>query len=175
MRAVFLDRDGVLNKCPAPGGKPVPPPDAAALEFFEDALSALTRLKNEGYVLICVTNQPDVARGTRTLDNVNAMNEKVRAALPLDALYVCLHDTRHNCECRKPKPGMLLRGAREFNLDLRQCYMVGDRASDIMAGYNAGCRTIFIDHAYSEACSKIEPDCTCRSLTQATQWILGNQ
>ena len=172
-RAVFLDRDGVLNECRVLEGRPYPPEDADALCLARDALASLTRLKAAGFVLVCVTNQPDAARGTRTLQNIQDMNDKVRGALPLDALYVCFHDRGDNCECRKPKPGMLLRGAAEFNLDLVQSFMIGDRASDIGAGKTAGCRTIFLSRNDAEPPPSPPADYSCNTLTEAVNWILA--
>jgi D-glycero-D-manno-heptose 1,7-bisphosphate phosphatase len=173
LRAVFFDRDGVLNKSLSPDGLPKGPPDAGSLEITEGAGALLWRLKDLGFALICVTNQPDVSRGTRTLESVLAMNEKVKAALPLDALYVCLHDNHHNCECRKPKPGMILRGAREFGVDLPRSFMVGDRAGDVEAGRRAGTATVFIDHGYKERKPDPPADFSCRSLSEAVGYILG--
>ncbi|MDR2340459.1 MAG: HAD-IIIA family hydrolase [Deltaproteobacteria bacterium] len=174
-RGVFLDRDGVLNKALVVDGLPFGPIDADALELTEGAPELLAELKERGFVLVCVTNQPDVARGTRTLENVLAMNEKVKTLLPLDALYACLHDNHHNCDCRKPKPGMLLRGAKEFGLDLSKSFMVGDRAGDIEAGRRAGTYTIFIDHGYKEKLPDPEADHTCKSLGEAVGHILERE
>lgn len=149
-KAVFFDRDGVLNQADVRNGKPYPPADANALCIALHARESLQLLKDLGYVLICVTNQPDVSRGTRTLDNVQSMNAKVMNALPLDDLYVCLHDTQDQCSCRKPKPGMLLEASQRWHIDLASSYMVGDRAGDILAGVSAGCASILIDCGYLE-------------------------
>lgn len=172
-KAVFLDRDGVLNECRVLEGKPYPPVDAGELCIAADAPGALLRLKKAGFVLICVTNQPDVARGTRTPENVQAMNDKVWGALPLDALYVCLHDTKDRCACRKPQPGMLLRGMRDFGIDPAVSFMIGDRASDVGAGRNAGCRTVFLSRDYAEPLPSPAADHTCTTLSEAVDWILA--
>ena len=172
-KAVFLDRDGVLNECRVLEGKPYPPEDAKSLCLTADAPNALLRLKQAGFILICVTNQPDVARGTRTLENVQAMNEKVRIALPLDALYVCLHDKGDGCACRKPQPGMLIRGMKKFDLIPASCFMIGDRASDIEAGRNAGCRSIFLSRGYTEPLPEPMAEYTCSTLSEAVDWILA--
>lgn len=170
-KAVFLDRDGVLNKCPAENGKPYPPRDAQSMEFFPDAAPALQRLRKEGFLLVCCTNQPDVARGARTIENVEAMNAKTLAELPLDGLYVCLHDNVDNCCCRKPKPGMLLQAAADLNIELGSSFMIGDRAGDIGAGAAAGCRTIFIERGWREP--KPDADFSCATLEEAVDWILA--
>ena len=136
-RAVFLDRDGVLNHAVLRDGKPHPPADA------------LLRLRERDFRLIVVTNQPDVARGTQQRGVVEAMNEKLRAALPIDEVIVCWHDG-DDCDCRKPKPGALLDAARRHGIDLSRSFMVGDRWRDIEAGQRAGVKCLFIDHGYRE-------------------------
>jgi D-glycero-D-manno-heptose 1,7-bisphosphate phosphatase len=171
-RGVFFDRDGVLNKAVLVNNRPFGPLDADRLEIMDGAAELLSGLKSRGFALFCVTNQPDVSRGTRTLENVLAMNEKVKANLPLDALYACFHDNQDNCGCRKPKPGMLLRGAAEFGLDLKSCFMVGDRAGDVEAGRRAGAATVFIDFDYDEKKPEPPADFTCRSLSEAVRWII---
>ncbi|HKS22169.1 MAG TPA: transaldolase [Thermoanaerobaculia bacterium] len=148
-RAVFLDRDGVLNHAEVRGGKPHPPADAAAMTIVPGAADALLRLRRRDFRLIVVTNQPDVARGTQRRDVVEAMNDKLRAALPVDEVIVCWHDG-DDCDCRKPKPGALLDAARRHGIDLAQSFLVGDRWRDIEAGQRAGVRCLFIDHGYEE-------------------------
>jgi len=170
--AVFFDRDGVLNKAVIKDGKPVPPADAESLVISPGAAEKLNSLKSRGFVLVCVTNQPDVARGGRTLSNVEDMNRKVRAHLPLDDLLACFHDGQDNCNCRKPKPGLLLEAGRRWDLDLARSWMIGDRASDIAAGRAAGCRTIFLDFDYAEARPAPEADFTCRGLDEAAVVIM---
>jgi D-glycero-D-manno-heptose 1,7-bisphosphate phosphatase len=170
--AVFFDRDGVLNHAVVADGKPRPPKDADDLRIVEGAKELLSELKKRGFFLACVTNQPDVARGTRTMDNVNAMNEKVRAVLPLDDFRVCFHDNGDNCPCRKPKPGMLLSVAEMNAVDLKASYMVGDRTGDVGAGRSAGTKTVFIDFDYDEPKPDPPPDFTCRSLEEAVKTIL---
>ena len=170
--AVFFDRDGVLNKAVIKDGKPFPPADAESLVITPGAAERLNALKSRGFVLVCVTNQPDVARGGRTLSNVEEMNHKVRTHLPLDDLLTCFHDGSDNCDCRKPKPGMLLEAAGRWNLDLARSWMIGDRAGDIGAGRAAGCRTIFLDFDYAEPRPAPEADFTCRSLDEAAAVIM---
>jgi transaldolase len=113
------------------------------------AADALLRLRKRDFRLIVVTNQPDVARGTQPRAVVEAMNEKLRAALPVDEIVVCWHDG-DACDCRKPKPGALLDAARRHGIDLANSFMVGDRWRDIEAGQRAGVRCLFIDHGYTE-------------------------
>src|SRR5262249_8933489 len=130
-RAVFLDRDGVLNEPVVRKGKPSPPESPAHLEVCRDAAQACADLKGAGFVLIVVTNQPDVARGTQKREVVEAINEELSRRMPLDAFSVCYHDDAQKCDCRKPKPGLLLAAAEEWSIDLGQSFMVGDRWRDI--------------------------------------------
>ena len=131
-KAIFLDRDGVLNQAVVRNGKPYPPANAAELVLAPDAESALQALKAEGFLLLVVTNQPDVAKGITTHAAVEEINRKLAAALPVDEVFVCYHQDKDQCDCRKPKPGMILEGARKYNVDLAESFMVGDRWRDAL-------------------------------------------
>ncbi len=174
MRAVFLDRDGVINVPIVRDGTPYPPAGLAGLEIYGDAPAALGRLKGAGYRLIVVTNQPDVARGTQERATVEAINEAIGQQLPVDEFRVCYHDDADRCACRKPNPGSLLAAAREGSIDLASSYMIGDRWRDVAAGQSAGCRSIFIDRGYAER----RPDgtfATASSLAEAVELILNDR
>jgi D-glycero-D-manno-heptose 1,7-bisphosphate phosphatase len=133
---------------------------------------ALDLLRSHGLALVVVTNQPDVARGTQTRATVEAINARLRAALPpLDDLLVCFHDTPDGCGCRKPKPGMLTEAAATHALDLRRSFMVGDRWSDIVAGQAAGCTTLLLDMPYSGS-DRCAPDYTAVDLAAAARQIV---
>lgn len=173
-RAVFLDRDGVLNRALVRDGKPFPPPSPDALEILEGVADACRLLKAAGYLLVVVTNQPDVARGTQTIENVREINARLSEEIPVDDIRVCYHDDPDACECRKPKPGLLLEAAAEWGIDLEASYMVGDRSKDIEAGMAAGCTTIFIDYGYHEEL-RIVPDLKTSSLKEAAEWIVQQQ
>lgn len=121
-------------------------------------------------MLIVVTNQPDVARGTQSREVVEAMHDLLNTHLTLDAILVCYHDDADRCECRKPAPGLLLEAARAYNLDLAASFMVGDRWRDIEAGRRAGCKTIFIDYQYDETMMS-EPNMRVGSVSEAVEWI----
>ena len=149
-RAVFVDRDGVLNRAVVRDGKPYPPANVFEVEILPGVAEALQRLKDAGFVLIVVSNQPDVARGTTPRETVEAINAYLASRLPVDRFIMCYHDSEYGCDCRKPRPGMLLAGAGEFDVDLASSYMVGDRWRDVEAGIAAGCRTFFIDYGYDE-------------------------
>jgi D-glycero-D-manno-heptose 1,7-bisphosphate phosphatase len=170
--AVFLDRDGVLNRAVVRDGVPHPPDDVDSLEVLPGAAEACATLRRAGLLLIVVTNQPDIARGTRTWDGVQAVNQRLSELLPLDEIRVCPHDDRDRCDCRKPSPGLLLAAARERGIDLRRSVMVGDRWRDIESGERAGCWTVFVDHGYSERRPE-RPDLTVHSLGEAVPWILA--
>jgi D-sedoheptulose 7-phosphate isomerase len=171
-RAVFLDRDGVINKAFVRDGKPFPPPTPQELEVLPGVSEALQELKSHGYVLLVVTNQPDVGRGKLSRQMLDEMHQSLRAQLPLDDILVCCHNDQDKCDCRKPRPGMILEAARKHNIDIANSFMIGDRWRDIEAGYNAGCKTILIDYGYSERAPEHEPDLRVSSLREAADWII---
>jgi D-glycero-D-manno-heptose 1,7-bisphosphate phosphatase len=172
-RAVFLDRDGVLNESVVRDGKPYPPATPADLRIIPGTREALARLKEQGFLLIVVTNQPDVSRGTQSESAVQEMHQSLRRELPLDDVWTCFHDDSDQCDCRKPRPGMLTRSAAQYGIDLQQSYMIGDRWRDVDAGANAGCSTIWIDRGYSERPPSAPPDVRVQSLREAVDWIAG--
>lgn len=148
--AIFLDRDGVLIRTSVRDGVPHPPASLDEMEILPGVPEALRRLSEAGYALIVVSNQPDVARGTQSRAVVEQINDALRRALPLEAVYVCYHDNADRCACRKPAPGLLLQAAADHNIDLLSSFMVGDRWSDIVAGERARCRTLLICRSYSQ-------------------------
>ena len=171
-RAVFLDRDGVLNRAIVRDGKPYPPQTAAELEMVPEAPACLRRLKAAGFLLLVVTNQPDVARGTQTRETVESINASLAARLPLDGFYVCYHDSVDLCHCRKPKPGLLTDAAADHAIDLGASFMIGDRYRDVEAAQAAGCFSVWIDCGYAERGPLRPADARVRSLEEATDWIL---
>jgi D-glycero-D-manno-heptose 1,7-bisphosphate phosphatase len=170
-QAVFLDRDGVLNETIVRDGKPYPPETVAEVRIPAGALAALLRLKEHHFVLPVVTNQPDVARGTQTIETVEEIDDHLKSQLPVDDFFVCYHDDADNCSCRKPRPGLVLRAAEHYGIDLSRSFLIGDRWRDIEAGASAGCRTIWIDRGYAE--KSPSPDARVQSLTEAVDWILN--
>jgi D-glycero-D-manno-heptose 1,7-bisphosphate phosphatase len=172
-KAVFLDRDGVLVIPEFRDGRSFAPTTLDAYRFYPDAARALARLKAAGYKLVVVTNQPDVGKGVIPKVVVNEMHDRLREAMPVDAIKACFHTQSANCDCRKPKPGMLLEAARESDIDLKSSFMVGDRASDVEAGEAAGCRTVFIDLDYRER-RPAAPTYTVQSIASAVDCILGS-
>lgn len=169
--AVFLDRDGVLNRAVVRDGRPFPPDSVAGLELLPGVPEACARLRAAGLALVVVTNQPDVARGSRSQGEVDAVNRALRERLPLDDVRVCPHDDADRCACRKPAPGLLLEAARDLGLSLEASVMVGDRWRDVECGRRAGCKTVFVDHRWAER-RPDSPDLTVSSLAEAVPWIL---
>jgi D-glycero-D-manno-heptose 1,7-bisphosphate phosphatase len=169
--AVFLDRDGVLNAPVVVDGRPHPPASPADLAILPGVADACRRLHDAGYLLLVVSNQPDVARGTLLRSAVDTVNGSLAAQLPLDGVYVCPHDDAAGCACRKPRPGLLLEAAREWAVELGNSYMVGDRWRDVDAGRAAGCFTVFIDRDYPERRPQ-DFDIAVRNLPEAATWIL---
>lgn len=170
-RAVFLDRDGVINQSVMRDGVPCPPAAVAETILVDGAEDYLARLKQAGFLLIVVTNQPDVRRGTTARKEVEQIHDWLASQLPLDDFFVCYHDDADNCACRKPKPGLVLDAATKYNVDLSQSFLIGDRWRDVDAGAAAGCRTILIDHGYNEPRPRAEPDVRVQSLHEAVDWI----
>jgi D-glycero-D-manno-heptose 1,7-bisphosphate phosphatase len=170
-RTVFLDRDGVINRAVVRDGKPYPPSSVEETEILPGVAEALVSLRHAGYLLIVVTNQPDVARGTTSKASVEAINSYLSSRLALDEFRTCYHDSADQCECRKPRPGALLAAATEHSIDLEQSFMVGDRWRDIEAGERAGCKTIFVDYGYDEKQPE-SPSFTVTSLLEASKIIL---
>lgn len=156
-RAVFVDRDGVLldhGGCVISGVK-----------------KQLDRLKREGFELIMVTNQPDIATGKVKKDAVNRVNANLAKVLPIDEIYMCPHVEKDGCLCQKPKPGMLLEAAQRHEIDLTRSFMVGDRWRDIGAGASAGCVTILMGTGYGEP-MKDKPDHRVADMETAVDLIL---
>ena len=170
-RAVFLDRDGVINKSLVRNGKPHSPVSLEELSILPGVPEAIRALHGAGFLVVLVTNQPDVATGLQRRDVVENMHCNLRDMLLLDDIKVCYHTDGHNCSCRKPKPGMLLAAAQELNIDLAHSFMVGDRWRDIDAGKAAGCYTFFIDYGYKERKPE-NPDSVVASLEEASKVIL---
>lgn len=172
--AVFLDRDGVLNRVFVREGVTHPPSFAADFELLPGAADAVRRLHASGFALVVVTNQADVARGIQTRQGVEAIHARLLAELPMLEVLACYHETDDGCTCRKPKPGMLLEAARRWQLDMRWSFLVGDRWSDVCAGAAAGCRTILVESPYSGR-ARCQPDHCVRDLAEAAEWILNQK
>lgn len=169
-KAVFLDRDGVINLTVFKMGKPRAPYTLEEFSFCPGVEEAVHLLKKKGFLLVVVTNQPDVARGWVSRDSVDLVNNHVSKKLKLPDIRSCFHTDSDRCSCRKPQPGMLLEAALDHHIDLSQSFMVGDRISDIEAGRSAGCRTILITEMDTE---NSLPDFIAPSLLHASSWIIA--
>jgi D-glycero-D-manno-heptose 1,7-bisphosphate phosphatase len=172
-RAVFLDRDGVINETSVSELVPRPPQGVDDFRFLPGVADACRRLREARFLLIVVTNQPDVARGAQKAAAVEAMNARILRELPVQDVLTCYHDDADGCDCRKPKPGLLRRAARDRDIDLKTSYMVGDRWRDVEAGRAAGCTSILIERPYSRP-DLCRPDSIARDLPHAAQIILDS-
>jgi len=171
-KAIFIDRDGVLNKAEVRDGKPYAPRSYEDFIILPGTEEALTSLKQTGYILIIVTNQPDVGNGFLDKKIVEEMHTKLLTELPINAVKVCYHRQIDECKCRKPKPGMIFEAASDFNINLNDSYMIGDRKSDIEAGIAAGCRTVFIEQGYVKTEQPENVDIIASSLPDAVTKVL---
>jgi D-glycero-D-manno-heptose 1,7-bisphosphate phosphatase len=171
-RAVFLDRDGVLNRAIMRDGRPYPPTTLEAFEILPGVFEAVRKLSDAGFLLIGATNQPDVSRGTQRREVIEAMNSRLLVEMPITAILVCYEDGE-DCPRRKPNPGLLLEAAETYRIDLARSFMVGDRWRDVEAGRRAGCRTVFIDLGYAERRPQPDANYTAANLLDAAHWILS--
>lgn len=170
-KAIFLDRDGVINQVNLVDGKPYPPKDMSELILLSNVNEALQLLKDAGYLLIVITNQPDVVRGKAKIETVEAINQFLKDSLPIDDIFTCYHDDVEDCNCRKPKPGNILKAADQYNINVSSSFMIGDRWRDVEAGESAGCKTFFIDYRYQEKQPE-SYDYKVKSLYEAAKIIL---
>jgi D-glycero-D-manno-heptose 1,7-bisphosphate phosphatase len=170
--AVFLDRDGIMNRAVIHEGRPYPPIRLEEVEILSGSLISLPRLATSGYLLIGITNQPDVARGLQSSEVVNSINTLIQSNLPVREIFVCYHDDIDNCNCRKPKPGLILQAAEKYAIDITQSWMVGDRWKDIAAGQAAGLKTIFVDYQYNELYECVPADFTVEDTSMVADVIL---
>jgi D-glycero-D-manno-heptose 1,7-bisphosphate phosphatase len=170
--AVFLDRDGVLVRAEVRDGKSHAVRRLEDFRLLPGASESVRALRDHGFLIVVVTNQPDIGNGLIAAEVVAAMHEILRKKLPLDSIELCPHRQADNCGCRKPKAGMLTAAAARFSIDFSASFMVGDRCSDIVAGRSVGCYTLFVDRGY-DRCTDVKPDAVVRSLRQAVQHILS--
>ena len=171
-RAVFLDRDGVINRAVVRDGRPYPPPSVDDVEILPGVAESIRTLHGRGFKVIVVTNQPDVATGAQRREAVEAIHNRLRRCLLLDDIKVCYHTDADRCACRKPKPGMLLEAANDWSIVLKRSFLVGDRWRDIEAGKAVGCRTFYVDYGYKEKRPE-NPDVTVKSLEEAARLIVA--
>ena len=174
-KAVFIDRDGIIIRADSILDKPYPPSRMEDVEIITGSLLSFRRLADHGYILIGITNQPDVARGTQTQEMVEAINKLIQSSTPIREIFVCYHDDSNGCACRKPKPGLIFQAAQKYGLDLSQSWMIGDRWKDIAAGKAAGLKTIFMDYQYDELFNCAPADYTITDTSLLADIIIKNQ
>ena len=172
--AVFLDRDGVINRAIVRDGRPYSPQSHDEVEILPGVIEAIRSLKEAGFLTVAVSNQPDVARGAIPRELVESINRHLGAVIGIDHFQVCYHDDSDQCHCRKPKPGLLHDAAALLGIELRHSFLVGDRWRDIAAGRAAGCKSIWIDYDYKEK-QPDDFDFRATSLRDASRWILTQQ
>ena len=174
-KAVFLDRDGVLTIPLFRHGRSYAATDLKGFKIYPESKEALHLLKKAGFLLVIVTNQPDINRGIITKSTMELMNSSLAERLPIDTIKICPHIREENCLCRKPKPGLLMEACAEFGIDTLQSYMIGDRSSDMEAGRSLSCKTIFIDLGYTAEKKPSQMDFQCKGILEATKWILSQK
>lgn len=161
-----------MNRVFVREGNPYPPARLEDVEILSGAITSLQRLADRGYILIGITNQPDVSRGTQSRQVVESMNALIQSRLPVHEIFVCYHDNSDDCDCRKPKPGLILQAAKKYGLDLSLSWMVGDRWKDIAAGQAAGLKTVFLDYHYAEIYLGAPADFTVKNMELLADIIL---
>lgn len=171
-RAIFLDRDGVINSTIIKKGKPFSPRRLEDFELVDGIKDILERFRVRGLLNIIVTNQPDIARGLMKKEELQKMHSLIRENLPVDDIFICPHDDADNCNCRKPKAGMFFEAAKKWNIDLNESFIIGDSWKDIEAGRNAGCTTVLIDSPYNK---QIDSDIRTNELSAAAEMILNSR
>lgn len=150
-KAAFLDRDGVINRSLVKNGKPFAPLDTSEFEIMHEAKETIWKLKEANFLVVVVTNQPDLSTGRLNAKTLKKMHEYLTNECEIDLIKICPHLDKDNCNCRKPKPGLLFDAAKEMNINLKKSFIVGDRWRDISAGQQAGCgECFFIDYNYNE-------------------------
>lgn len=179
-RAIFLDRDGVINELIDRGencfvqGKKVrwtAPWTFSELKIKNGTKESLEKIKSFGFLRILVSNQPDVAYGMMTLQDHNKIMSNIRN-LPFDAIYTCLHGREEGCQCKKPMPGMLVEAAKKFNIDFSQSFMIGDSKNDIGAARAVGCFMIVVD---SKENRDLQGDIRILNLHEAVDFIVKSK
>lgn len=172
-RAIFFDRDGILNKSNIIEGKPIAP------HFFEDfkiyeGLKNQIQILNSYFLLIVITNQPDISKGTLKISELKKMHKKLNETFNLDNIYYCSHSKEDNCNCRKPKTGLFIKAKLDFDISLKDSYMIGDRKNDMDAAVSLGIRSIYVDYNYNEKKPTIY-DHKCYKPSEALEIILFNE
>jgi D-glycero-D-manno-heptose 1,7-bisphosphate phosphatase len=169
--AFFMDRDGVINKGQIVDGLCKPPSDLVSLELHDGVVQAVENLLSSGITPIVVTNQPDVARGVQSREIVEQINSRIKDLTGITHFYVCYDDETSNCDCRKPKIGLIKQSSNDLDIDIKSSFLIGDRWKDISAGQAAGVReSFFIDYSYHEK-QPSQPFTLVKSLLEASDLV----
>ena len=169
-RAVFLDRDGVINEVVVRDGVPSSPRTLDEFILCESLDESLRRLSDGGFRLFVVSNQPDVARGLLDPEALTQMGDRICSTLPIEAVHACTHDDRDLCDCRKPRPGLIQNIAEQHDIVLGESYIIGDSWKDVEAGRRAGCREILLRRPYNDG---IEANHVVSDMVEASDLILS--
>ena len=173
-KAIFLDRDGIINHSLIENGKPIAPHSMSDFSLMDGVEHLIEKLSGLGYLIFIVTNQPDVARGKLRKSEIKKMHEFMCEKIKIDDVMVCYCEEGIDCPCYKPSPYMIIELAKKWNVDLGNSFMIGDRWRDVGAGLGAGCTTIFVDYAYDEALI-FTPNHVVKSLSEACNIIEADQ
>ena len=173
-KALFLDRDGVINRSLVRDGRAFAPVHAQDLEILPGVPAALSRTRSAGFLNVVVTNQPDISTGRQSSAVLAQMHQRLARELSIDDIRVCVHTDADSCACRKPRPGMLLEAARDLSIDLAASFVIGDRWCDIAAGQRAGCKCFFIDYGYAQK-RPAQPYVLVNSLAEAASLLVCDQ
>ncbi len=149
-KALFWDRDGVLNKAYIVEGKSYPPKTLEEFQLLPGVVEGLEKAKELGFLNIVITNQPDISSGKSSRKFVDDCHKKLLELAPIDDIYVCPHTNDDCCSCRKPKPGMIIEAKKKWNIDLKKSFLIGDRWRDIEAGQAVNCSCFFLNYNYNE-------------------------
>ena len=173
-KAIFLDRDGIINHSLIENGKPIAPRSISDFSLMEGVEHLIEKLRGLGYLIFVVTNQPDVAKGKLKKSEIKKMHKFMCEKIKIEEVMVCYCEEGIDCPCYKPSPHMIIELAKTWNIDLGNSFMIGDRWRDVGAGFSAGCTTIFVDYAYDEALI-FTPNHIVKSLAEACSIIETDQ
>jgi D-glycero-D-manno-heptose 1,7-bisphosphate phosphatase len=168
-KAVFLDKDGILNNVVFRENQPASPRTPSEFSIIDDAIEPVQRIKEAGFLTIVVTNQPDISRGLMQWDDLYPMLDDLKEHFPLDDVCICAHDDKDACPCRKPKPGLLTEAAKKWGIDLKKSYLIGDGKKDVLAAKAAGCKAVKLKRPYNQ---DVTFHYAVDSMSDAAEWIL---
>jgi len=171
-KAVFIERDGVLNQAFVNGRQQVGPASLAEFRLQEGVLPLLARLKEAGFLLLVTTNQPGIARGDLSRRELDRMHDQLRRLIPVDDIFICPHDDPDRCPCRKPRPGLFQEARCKWQLNMNASFVVSDKWQDVEAARSAGCTSILIRSAWNGAA---HPDLILQDFGSVVEKILSLQ